>query len=230
MTYSPIAIFGLHDNFYCLNLLLLHPIAFFQEMDFRMEEKKGLFMATSLILTRQMKVIKQTGNHMTAVLNNYNSSWVFDPITPDLRFYLWLVRFESKPVMVLKCSNEDIDYAGGCPPFSFCVAPIRLGRFNQACIFGDKSPLPNVLFFKSPPDHERNTGKCTFTFLKSKQPLFRTGVKNHCCRSCLSFMIFCKELLFSGGFSWWYASRYGNNFPAKCSSHLKAHSTRIPIL
>jgi hypothetical protein len=43
MTYSPIAIFGLHDNFYCLNLLLLHPIAFFQEMDFRMEEKKRPF-------------------------------------------------------------------------------------------------------------------------------------------------------------------------------------------
>ena len=103
----------------------------------------ALIGAAGFVAPRHMKAIKDTGNHLLAALDNFDSVGVIDSHFPNADFFVEFERFD-RHIEKLKYSGTQLDYVSICTPNYLHDAHIRFSLRQGADAICEK-PLVLIL-------------------------------------------------------------------------------------
>jgi UDP-N-acetyl-2-amino-2-deoxyglucuronate dehydrogenase len=124
----------------------------------------GLIGAAGYIAPRHMKAIKDTGNHLLAAYDKFDSVGVMDSYFPDADFFTEFERFD-RHVEKLKRTGQKIDYVSICSPNYLHDSHIRFGLRVGADVICEKPLVLNPWNIDALAEEEMEHGKRVFNLL-----------------------------------------------------------------
>jgi UDP-N-acetyl-2-amino-2-deoxyglucuronate dehydrogenase len=125
----------------------------------------GLIGAAGYIAPRHMKAIKDTGNHLLAAYDKFDSVGVMDSYFPDADFFTEFERFD-RHVEKLKRTGQKIDYVSICSPNYLHDSHIRFGLRVGADVICEKPLVLNPWNIDALAEEEKEHGKRVFNILQ----------------------------------------------------------------
>ncbi|HKK74111.1 MAG TPA: Gfo/Idh/MocA family oxidoreductase [Saprospiraceae bacterium] len=117
----------------------------------------ALIGAAGYVAPRHMKAIKDTGNHLVAALDPFDSVGVMDSHFPDAAFFTEFERFD-RHIEKLRRSGKKIDYVSVCSPNYLHDAHIRFGLRIGADVICEKPIVLNPWNIGALQEIEQETG------------------------------------------------------------------------
>lgn len=112
-----------------------------------------------------MKAIRETGNHLLAALDQFDSVGVIDSFFPEADFFTEFERFD-RHLELLKRRGASIDYVSVCTPNYLHDAHIRFGLRHGAHVICEKPLVLNPWNVEPLAEIEAETGKKVNTILQ----------------------------------------------------------------
>jgi UDP-N-acetyl-2-amino-2-deoxyglucuronate dehydrogenase len=112
-----------------------------------------------------MKAIKDTGNHLIAAYDPFDSVGVMDSYFPDSDFFVEFERFD-RHIDKFKRSGANLDYVSVCSPNYLHDSHIRFGLRNNASVICEKPIVLNPWNIDALEDLEKETGKHIYNILQ----------------------------------------------------------------
>ena len=126
----------------------------------------ALIGAAGYIAPRHMKSIKDTGNHLVAALDPFDSVGVIDSYFPEAHFFTEPERFDRHLDKLRRTITGKVDYVSICSPNYLHDAHIRMALRNGAHAICEKPLVLNPWNLDALSEIERETGKKVFTILQ----------------------------------------------------------------
>jgi UDP-N-acetyl-2-amino-2-deoxyglucuronate dehydrogenase len=126
----------------------------------------ALIGAAGYIAPRHMRAIKDTGNHLVAALDPFDSVGIIDSFFPGADFFIEPERFDRHLDKIRRSGNKGIDFVSICSPNFLHDAHIRLALRNDANAICEKPLLLNPWNLKGLEDIERQTGLRIYNILQ----------------------------------------------------------------
>ncbi len=126
----------------------------------------ALIGAAGYIAPRHMKAIKDTGNHLVAALDPFDSVGVIDNYFPEAHFFTEPERFDRHLDKLRRTITGKVDYVSICSPNYLHDAHIRMALRNGAHAICEKPLVLNPWNLDALSEIERETGKRVFTILQ----------------------------------------------------------------
>ena len=120
---------------------------------------------------RHMKAIRETGNHLLAALDQFDSVGVIDSFFPEADFFTEFERFD-RHLELLKRRGASIDYVSVCTPNYLHDAHIRFGLRHGAHVICEKPLVLNPWNVEPLAEIEAETGKKVNTILQLRLQRF----------------------------------------------------------
>lgn len=125
----------------------------------------ALIGAAGYIAPRHLKAIKETGNHLVAALDKFDSVGIMDSYFPDAAFFTEFERFD-RHIDKLRRSSTPIDFVSICTPNYLHDAHIRFGLRQQADVICEKPIVLNPWNIDAIEDIEKETGQSVYNILQ----------------------------------------------------------------
>jgi len=125
----------------------------------------ALIGAAGYIAPRHLQAIKDTGNHLVAALDKFDSVGIMDSYFPKADFFTEFERFD-RHLDKLKRLGQKIDYVSICSPNYLHDSHIRFALRHQADAICEKPLVLNPWNVDALEEIERETGKKVFTILQ----------------------------------------------------------------
>lgn len=117
------------------------------------------------IANRHLKAIKETGNHLVASLDNFDSVGILDQYFPESDFFVEFERFD-RHLDKLRRIGTKIDYVSICSPNYLHDSHIRFALRHQANAICEKPMVLNPWNADALQEIEKETGKRIFNILQ----------------------------------------------------------------
>lgn len=125
----------------------------------------ALIGAAGYIAPRHLKAIKNTGNHLSAAFDPFDSVGIMDNYFPDVDFFVEFERFD-RHIEKLKRKNCPIDYVSVCSPNYLHDSHIRFGLRYNADVICEKPIVLNPWNIDALQEIERETNQHIFSILQ----------------------------------------------------------------
>jgi UDP-N-acetyl-2-amino-2-deoxyglucuronate dehydrogenase len=126
----------------------------------------ALIGASGYVAPRHMKAIKETGNHLVAALDKFDSVGIMDSYFPEADFFTEFERFD-RHISRLKFEREmTLDYVSICTPNYLHDAHIRFALRQGAYAICEKPLVLNPWNMDALAKMEMETGKKVFNILQ----------------------------------------------------------------
>ncbi len=125
----------------------------------------SLIGVAGYIAVRHLKAIKETGNHLIASLDQFDSVGVIDQYFPDSDFFVEFERFD-RHLDKVKRNGIHMDYVSICSPNFLHDAHIRFALRHQADAICEKPMVLNPWNVDALQDFEKETGKNVYNLLQ----------------------------------------------------------------
>ncbi|HTH58151.1 MAG TPA: Gfo/Idh/MocA family oxidoreductase [Cyclobacteriaceae bacterium] len=125
----------------------------------------ALIGAAGYIAPRHLQAIKDTGNHLVAALDKFDSVGIMDSYFPHADFFTEFERFD-RHIDKLKRIGQKIDYVSICSPNYLHDSHIRFALRHQADAICEKPLVLNPWNVDALADIEKETGKKVNTILQ----------------------------------------------------------------
>jgi len=127
----------------------------------------ALIGAAGYIAPRHLKAIRDTGNHLVAALDPFDSVGIMDSYFPECNFFTEPERFD-RHLDKLRRKNEgqQVQYVSICSPNYLHDAHIRLALRNEAHAICEKPIVLNPWNVDALQEIERESGKRIYTVLQ----------------------------------------------------------------
>lgn len=125
----------------------------------------GLIGAAGYIAERHMRAIKETGNNLTACLDNFDVMGRIDSYFPNADFFVEPERFD-RHLDKKRRTGEKIDFLSICSPNYMHDAHIRMALRNQADAICEKPLVLNPWNVDALEKIEEETGKNVYNVLQ----------------------------------------------------------------
>jgi len=119
----------------------------------------ALIGAAGYIAPRHMKAIRDTGNHVTALLDPYDGIGIIDSYFPEADYFSEPERFDRHLDKMRRAGDSKIDYVSICSPNYLHDAHIRMAMRNQADVICEKPLVLNPWNIDALAEIENETGK-----------------------------------------------------------------------
>ncbi|MFC2100227.1 Gfo/Idh/MocA family oxidoreductase [Bacteroidota bacterium] len=126
----------------------------------------ALIGAAGYIAPRHMKAIKDTGNHLVAMLDRYDGVGIVDSYFPEADFFIESERFDRHLDKLRRIGEQKIDYVSICSPNYLHDSHIRLSLRNDTHAICEKPLVLNPWNVEALGEIERETGKKIFNILQ----------------------------------------------------------------
>jgi len=140
----------------------------------------ALIGAAGYIAPRHFKAIKETGNHLTAILDKSDSVGIIDSFFPEAAFFTESERFDRH---LYRCYRETagskIDYVSICSPNYLHDAHIRMALRNGADAICEKPLVLNPWNLEGLEKIEQDTGNRIFHILQLRLHPAVIELKHH---------------------------------------------------
>ncbi len=117
------------------------------------------------IAVRHLKAIKETGNHMNAALDIFDSVGIIDQYFPKADFFVEFERFD-RHLDKLKREGQHTDYVSICSPNYLHDSHIRFALRHQADAICEKPMVLNPWNVDALQEFEKETGRRVFNLLQ----------------------------------------------------------------
>lgn len=117
------------------------------------------------IAIRHLKAIKDTGNHLVAALDKFDSVGFIDSFFPEADFFVEFERFD-RHIDKLRRAGKPIDYVSICSPNYLHDSHIRFALRNGADAICEKPLVLNPWNIEGLQDFEKQTGKKVYNILQ----------------------------------------------------------------
>ena len=117
------------------------------------------------IAIRHLKAIKETGNHLMAALDRFDSVGQIDNYFPEADFFVEFERFD-RHIDKLKRQGKQIDYVSICSPNYLHDSHIRFALRHKADAICEKPLVLNPWNVDALEEIEKETGKKVFNILQ----------------------------------------------------------------
>lgn len=125
----------------------------------------ALIGAAGYIAPRHLQAIKDTGNHLVAALDKFDSVGIMDSYFPHADFFTEFERFD-RHIDKLKRIGQKIDYVSICSPNYLHDSHIRFALRHKADAICEKPLVLNPWNVDALADIEKETGKKINTILQ----------------------------------------------------------------
>lgn len=126
----------------------------------------GLIGAAGYIAPRHMKAIKDTGNHLVAALDKFDSVGIIDSFFPEADFFVETERYDRHLDKLRRQGDRKIDYVSICSPNYLHDAHIRLALRNDADAICEKPLVLNPWNVDALQEIESETGRKIYNVLQ----------------------------------------------------------------
>jgi len=126
----------------------------------------ALIGASGYIAPRHMKAIKETGNHLIAALDKFDSVGIIDSYFPDADFFTEFERFDRHISKIQHERGHSLDYVSICTPNYLHDAHIRFALRQGAHAICEKPLVLNPWNVDALGKIEEDTGKKIFNILQ----------------------------------------------------------------
>jgi UDP-N-acetyl-2-amino-2-deoxyglucuronate dehydrogenase len=133
-----------------------------------MAENPGKFAMIGVagyIAVRHLQAIKETGNHLLATLDPFDSVGCIDSYFPEADFFVEFERFD-RHIDKLKRVGTSIDYVSICSPNYLHDSHIRFALRQGADAICEKPLVLNPWNLDALAEIEKETGKSIFNILQ----------------------------------------------------------------
>lgn len=121
--------------------------------------------AAGYIAPRHLQAIKDTGNHLVAALDKFDSVGIIDSFFPHADFFTEFERFD-RHIEKLRRQGQKIDYVSICSPNYLHDSHIRFALRHHADAICEKPLVLNPWNVDALSDIEKETGKKVYTILQ----------------------------------------------------------------
>lgn len=121
--------------------------------------------AAGYIAPRHLQAIKDTGNHLVAALDKFDSVGIIDSFFPHADFFTEFERFD-RHIEKLRRQGQKIDYVSICSPNYLHDSHIRFALRHHADAICEKPLVLNPWNVDALADIEKETGKKVYTILQ----------------------------------------------------------------
>lgn len=128
-------------------------------------KKFALIGAAGYIAPRHLKAIKETGSHLVAALDPFDSVGIMDSYFPNADFFVEFERFD-RHIEKLKRNGDAIDYVSVCSPNYLHDSHIRFGLRNQSDVICEKPIVLNPWNIEALQEIEKESGKNIYSILQ----------------------------------------------------------------
>lgn len=125
----------------------------------------ALLGAAGYVAPRHMKAIKDTGNHLVAALDPFDSVGVMDAYFPKASFFTEFERFD-RHLEKIKRKGQAVDFLSVCSPNYLHDAHIRFGLRHGADVVCEKPIVLNPWNIEALEEIEKETGKNVYNILQ----------------------------------------------------------------
>lgn len=125
----------------------------------------ALIGAAGFIAPRHLKAIKDTGNHLVAAMDKFDSVGIIDSYFPHADFFTEFERFD-RHIDKLKRQGRAVDYVSICSPNYLHDSHIRFALRQQADAICEKPLVLNPWNVEALEEIEIETGKKVYTILQ----------------------------------------------------------------
>lgn len=125
----------------------------------------ALIGAAGFIAPRHLKAIKDTGNHLVAAMDKFDSVGIIDSYFPHADFFTEFERFD-RHIEKLRRQGKKVDYVSICSPNYLHDSHIRFALRQQADAICEKPLVLNPWNIDALADIEKETGKRVYTILQ----------------------------------------------------------------
>lgn len=125
----------------------------------------ALIGAAGYVAPRHMRAIKDTGNHLLASFDPFDSVGIMDSYFPDADFFTEFERFD-RHLEKSKRKGQQIDYVSVCSPNYLHDAHIRFGLRHGANVICEKPIVLNPWNIEPLEEIEKETGGKIFNILQ----------------------------------------------------------------
>ena len=125
----------------------------------------ALIGAAGFVAPRHLQAIKDTGNHLLAALDKFDSVGIIDSYFPHADFFTEFERFD-RHLDKIKRLGQKIDYVSICSPNYLHDSHIRFALRHQADAICEKPLVLNPWNVDALAEIEKETGKKVFTILQ----------------------------------------------------------------
>lgn len=125
----------------------------------------ALIGAAGYIAPRHLKAIKDTGNHLVAALDPFDSVGIMDSYFPNADFFTEFERFD-RHVEKMKRKGTNLDYVSICTPNYLHDAHMRFGLNQGADVICEKPIVLNPWNLDALQEKEKDTGKTIYNILQ----------------------------------------------------------------
>ena len=126
----------------------------------------ALIGASGYIAPRHMKAIKETGNHLIAALDKFDSVGIIDSYFPDADFFTEFERFDRHISKIQHERGHNLDYVSICTPNYLHDAHIRFALRQGAHAICEKPLVLNPWNIDALSKIEKESGKQIFNILQ----------------------------------------------------------------
>jgi UDP-N-acetyl-2-amino-2-deoxyglucuronate dehydrogenase len=125
----------------------------------------ALVGAAGFIAPRHLKAIKETGNHLVAALDKFDSVGIMDSFFPNASFFVEFERFD-RHIEKLSRTGKPMDYLSICSPNYLHDSHIRFGLRQGANVICEKPLVLNPWNVEALDQLQRETGHEVFNILQ----------------------------------------------------------------
>lgn len=125
----------------------------------------GLIGVAGYIAVRHLAAIKETGNHLLASLDPFDSVGIIDSYFPESDFFVEFERFD-RHFEKLKRDGTKIDYVAICSPNYLHDSHIRFALRQQSDAICEKPIVLNPWNIEALQEIEKETGRRVYTVLQ----------------------------------------------------------------
>lgn len=125
----------------------------------------ALIGAAGFVAPRHLKAIKDTGNHLVAAMDKFDSVGIIDSYFPQADFFTEFERFD-RHLDKLRRQGKKVDYVSICSPNYLHDAHIRFALRHQADAICEKPLVLNPWNVDALAEIEKETGKKVYTILQ----------------------------------------------------------------
>lgn len=125
----------------------------------------ALIGAAGFVAPRHLKAIKDTGNHLVAAMDKFDSVGIIDSYFPQADFFTEFERFD-RHLDKLRRQGKKVDYVSICSPNYLHDAHIRFALRHQADAICEKPLVLNPWNVDALAEIEKETGKRVYTILQ----------------------------------------------------------------
>ncbi len=130
-----------------------------------MEKNFALIGVAGYIAVRHVRAIRDTGNHLVAALDRFDSVGFMDSYFPDADFFTEFERFD-RHIAKLNRLGTRVHYVGICSPNYLHDSHIRFALRNGADAICEKPLVLNPWNIDALQDYEKETGRQVWNILQ----------------------------------------------------------------